>query len=84
VQIAAPPSGASVSGPAVAITVQVAVGVTWANVYIDGTYFASTPPSTFSWNSTSVPDGTHTISAAAYSANGTLLGTASITVTVAN
>lgn len=84
VQIAAPSSGASVSGPAVAITVQVAVGVTWANVYIDGTYFASTPPSTFSWNSTSVPDGTHTISAAAYSANGTLLGTASITVTVAN
>jgi thermitase len=84
VQITAPANGANVAGTAVPITVQKAAGVSWVNVYIDGSYFASTPPLTFSWNSTSVADGSHTISANAYSASSTLLGTASITVNVTN
>jgi hypothetical protein len=84
VQITAPANGANVAGTAVPITVQKAAGVTWANVYIDGVYFASTPPLTFTWDSTSVADGSHTISATAFSATGTVLGTASITVNVTN
>ena len=84
VQITAPANGATVSGTAVAITVTKGTGVSWINVYVDGQYFASTPPSTFSWNSKSVSNGAHSISANAYSSGGTLLGTASISVTVAN
>lgn len=84
VQITAPANGATVSGTAVAITVTKTSSVTWIDVYIDGTYFASTPPGTFSWNSTTVPDGTHTISATGFAANSTVVGTASISVTVAN
>jgi hypothetical protein len=84
VQITAPANGANVVGTAVPITVQKAAGVGWVNVYIDGSYFGSTPPLTFSWNSPTVPDGSHTISANAYSATATLLGTTSITVNVAN
>ena len=84
VQITAPANGANVKGTAVPITVQKSAGVTWVNVYIDGTYFASTPPLTFSWNSTTVPDGAHTISATAFAANSTVLGSTSITVNVVN
>jgi len=66
------------------IVVVKGTGVSWANLYIDGTYYNSTPPSTFSWNSTSVADGAHTISAKAYSSGGSLLASASVSVTVAN
>ncbi len=79
-----PPDGSIVSGTAVAISVDKVVGVSWVNVYIDGEYFASTPPLTFLWDSTTVPNGVHTISATAYAPAGTLLGGTSLTVTVAN
>jgi chitinase len=59
-------------------------GVSWANVYIDGSYFASTPPPTFSWNSKTVANGTHTISTNGFSSSGTLLSSASVSVTVSN
>jgi hypothetical protein len=68
----------------VSIVVTKATGVSWANLYIDGGYFASTPPGTFSWNTTTVADGAHTISANGYSASGTLLATVSVSVTVSN
>jgi hypothetical protein len=84
VTITAPASGGQVSGTAVAIAVTKGTSVSWVNFYVDGIYLASSPPYTYSWNSTTVADGTHTISANAYSASGTLLGTASIVVTVAN
>jgi hypothetical protein len=83
VAITAPANGATVSAT-VAVTVFKATGVTWADLYIDGSYFASTPPSTFSWDSTTVPNGLHTISATGFSSTGTVLGTASINVTVQN
>jgi hypothetical protein len=83
VQITAPSNGATVSGT-VSITVQKASNVSWVNVYIDGNYFASTPPLTFSWTSSSVPNGSHTISAIAFNSGGTSLGSASVTVNVAN
>jgi bacterial leucyl aminopeptidase len=84
VPITAPASGATVSGTAAAITVTKAAGVASVNVYIDGVFFASTSPATFSWNSTTVPDGSHSISATAFATNSTVLGAISITVTVAN
>jgi hypothetical protein len=84
VRITTPADGGTVTGTAVAITVQKAANVTWINIYIDGSYFASTPPSTFSWNSTSVPNGSHSITATAYAANSTVLGSAATNVTVAN
>ena len=83
VQITAPANGAKVSGT-LSISVLKAAGVSWANIYIDGSYFASTPPTTFSWNSRTIPNGVHTILAKAFNAAGTLLGTGSISVTVAN
>jgi hypothetical protein len=83
VKIVAPVTGASVSGT-VSIVTQITAGVSWINVYIDGNYFTSSPPFTFSWNSTSVPNGSHTISARAFSSTGTQVGIDSVTVTVAN
>jgi hypothetical protein len=68
----------------VTIVVAKASGVSWANVYIDGIYFASTPPGTFSWNSTTVADGAHTISSNGYNSSGAVLATVSVPVTVAN
>ncbi len=83
VTITAPANNATVSG-SVSITAQVGPGVAWTNVYIDGQYLASSPPLTFSWNSTSVANGNHTISANSYASNGTLAGSASVTVNVQN
>jgi hypothetical protein len=68
----------------VSIVVAKGTGVSWANVYIDGTYFASTPPGTFSWNSKTVSNGAHTIAAKGFSSSGSLLATVSVSVTVAN
>ena len=83
VTLAAPVAGATVSGT-VSISAQVGTGVSWVNIYIDGSYLASSPPLTFNWDSTTVINGSHTISANAYSSSATLLGSASVTVTVAN
>ena len=83
VTITMPATGATVSGT-VSIAAQIGTGVSWINVYIDGGYLASSPPLTFSWDSTTVVNGTHTISANAYASSGTLAGSASITVNVQN
>lgn len=83
VKIAAPVNGATVSG-SVPIDANLGASTVWINVYIDGKYFASSPPSSFTWDSTTVADGTHTISANAYGSGGTLLGSDSVTVTVSN
>jgi hypothetical protein len=84
VGITAPAQGATVSGTAVTISVAHSANVQWEDIYIDSVYFASTPPSAFSWNSTSVADGSHTISVTGYSSNSNVLGSASVTVTIAN
>lgn len=84
VQITAPAQGATVAGTAVTITVARNTGVAWVNLYLDGDYFASTPPFSLSWDSTTVTDGTHTISATGYTSDSAVAGTASVTVTVAN
>jgi hypothetical protein len=81
--ITLPANGATVAG-SVTISLTAGSGVSWSNLYIDGNYFASTPPVSFTWNSTTVANGAHTISTTAYSSSGATLGKSSITVTVAN
>jgi hypothetical protein len=68
------------------ITIDTTIGsnVQWENIYIDGNYLASSPPETFQWDTTSVPDGSHTISAEAFASGRVLQGTASVTVNVGN
>ena len=77
VTITSPSDGASIAG-AVSINTSIGSGTVWINVYVDGHYFASGSPSSFTWDSTSVSNGTHTISAKAYLAPGVVLGTAAI------
>jgi hypothetical protein len=83
VTITSPTNGATVTGT---ITIDTTIGsnAQWENIYIDGNYLASSPPETFQWDTTSVPDGSHTISAEAFASGRVLQGTASITVNVGN
>ncbi len=83
VTITSPANGATVTG---AVTIDTTLGsnAQWENIYIDGNYLASSPPTTFQWNSTSVLDGSHTISARAFANGRVLEGSDSITVNVAN
>jgi hypothetical protein len=83
VKINQPATGSSVSG-IIAIDTERAQEVEWLNLYIDGKYFASSPPFSFKWNSITIPDGTHSISAKAYRGAGTLLGSAAVTFQVQN
>lgn len=83
VQITTPSNNASVSG-GVTITVQKTAAVSWVNIYIDGIYTASSPPLTFTWNTIAVANGSHTVLVRGYNSSGTLLGTATATVNVAN
>jgi hypothetical protein len=68
----------------VIIATRVGTEVTWIDVYIDGNYLASSPPDSFTWNSSSVANGFHNISATAFEYPGTAIGASSITVSVAN
>jgi hypothetical protein len=81
--ITSPSNGSSVSGN-INIVTQTGAGVAWENVYIDNQYLVSSPPYTFAWNSASVPDGSHTISARAFGNNGLQVNSASVTVNTAN
>lgn len=86
VSITNPAAGATLTGT---LTVQASasdnVGVASVAFYVDGT-LASTDtasPYTFSWNSSSVANGTHTIAAVAVDAAGNA-GSASVSVGVSN
>jgi hypothetical protein len=68
----------------VTIAATVTAQVSWINIYIDGFYFASSPPYSFSWNTTTVGNGTHSIAATAYNSSGVQLGNDSLNVNVAN
>jgi hypothetical protein len=56
----------------------------WINFYVDGTYMASSPPSSILWDSTSVPDGQHTLSVAGYDSSGNMIANPSVIVVVDN
>ena len=83
VKITSPANGATVSGT-VAIATQMDPSVVWENIYIGGSYFTSSPPSDFSWDSTTVANGSHTISAKAYNGSNQQIGSDSVTVNVSN
>jgi hypothetical protein len=84
VTITAPANGATVSGTATNITVTFTGSVSWVNFYVDGVYLVSSPPYTQAWNTTTVTNGSHTISVKAFAVGGVLLAAASESVTVAN
>jgi hypothetical protein len=56
----------------------------WENIFIDGRYLVSSPPYSFSWNTTSVANGSHTILANAYDNGRNQVGVDSVAVNVAN
>jgi hypothetical protein len=83
VTITSPSSGSTVSG-SVGIAFNEGSDTSWVNLYIDGNYLASSPPTTISWSSSAVSNGSHTISAKAYSSSGSNIGASTVTVSVSN
>jgi len=83
VELSAPSNASTVSGN-VNITAVEGSGVGWINFYVDGNYLRSSPPLDFSWNSGSVTNGNHTISAEAFNASKNQIGSASTVVNVEN
>ncbi len=83
--IAAPGNGATVSGT---VTVSVAasdnVGVSQASLYVDGAIVAvwNAPPYTYSWDTTRIPPGAHTLQARAADGCANTAASATATVTV--
>ena len=82
IKISSPANNSVVSGT-VPISLLMKAGTSFANVYVDGTYLASTP-SAISWLSTNAVNGAHTISAKAYDSANQVVGTASRLVRVKN
>jgi len=69
----------------VTVVAAVASDVWWAKLYIDGTGGPVSPPYNFTWDSTTVPNGTHVLTVDAYAQGGTTpLGASSIDVVVQN
>jgi Bacterial Ig domain len=83
VSITSPANGAKVSGT-VSIVAKVSSPVDWINFYVDGTWVASSPPYTMAWSSTSVANGTHTISINGYNSSNTFVASASTSLNVEN
>ncbi|HEY0555903.1 MAG TPA: Ig-like domain-containing protein, partial [Thermoanaerobaculia bacterium] len=85
--ITAPLNGATVSGMVnVAASAADNVGVTKVELYIDGTLKSTvtTSPYSFSWDTTTVANGSHTIVSKAYDAANNIGTSATVTVTVSN
>ena len=87
VAISSPTAGQTVSG-VVTITASAAdnVGVTRIDYLQDGQVLAVLSPAvfTFTWNTTTVSNGSHSLSARAYDAAGNATTSAAVTVTVSN
>ncbi|HJU28392.1 MAG TPA: Ig-like domain-containing protein [Candidatus Binataceae bacterium] len=82
IRIVAPANRSQVSGT-VNISTKSARSALWVNIFIDGSYYASSPPSAFQWDSTAVANGPHKIRAEAMNAR-RRIGTSSVTVDVEN
>ncbi|TWJ18783.1 S8 family serine peptidase [Geobacter argillaceus] len=87
VSISSPGNGSIVKG-SVAINVAATdnYGVTRVDLFLDGALFASdaTSPFAFSWDSTTVADGKHTLQAQAFDAAGNSAASSIFSVTVQN
>lgn len=81
VTLTAPTNDASVSG-SVAITANAGAGVSWVNIYVDGTYLSSSPPYSFTWDASSASNGAHTITVRGYNTSNQEIGSDSVNVTV--
>jgi uncharacterized membrane protein len=86
--ITAPANGATVSGTVtINATASDNVGVTQMQILIDGAIAASNTNATalsFSWNTTTVANGSHTIVSKAFDAAGNVGTSSTVTVTVSN
>jgi M6 family metalloprotease-like protein len=85
--ITAPSSGATVSGTTtVTASATDNVGVTSVEFYVDGVLAATdnSAPYSFAWNTTSVADGSHSLSSKAYDAAGNAGTSPAVTVNVSN
>jgi hypothetical protein len=83
ITIRSPVTPANVSGIATVSTIA-DPDVTRSDFYVDGSPVASTPLSTWDWDTTDYLDASHAIVAKAYSSSGKLLGSAATVVNVAN
>jgi hypothetical protein len=83
VTVTAPSNAAKVAGT-VSFGAIKSANCAWMNFYVDGNYLASSPPSAILWDSTSVPNGAHTLSVKGFDASGNTLGDPAISVMVAN
>jgi len=89
VSMTAPAGGSTVSGSAVTVSASAAdnVGVVGVQFLVDGASVGAevtASPYTMSWNSTSVANGTHTVSARARDAAGNQTTATAVSVTVTN
>src|SRR5262249_25129464 len=89
VSITAPAAGATVGGASVAVSATAADNVAVASVQflLDGTSYGApltAAPSSFPWNSTPVPNGTHTWAAVAKDASGNATPSATVSFAVSN
>jgi hypothetical protein len=85
--ITSPSNGATVSGTvSVTATASDNVGVTSVEFYVDGVLAAtdSSSPYSFSWNTTGVANGSHSLSSKAYDAAGNAGTSSTVSVTVNN
>jgi hypothetical protein len=87
VSITAPAAGTTVSGTTtVSATASDNVGVTKVEFYLDGSLQSTdtTSPYSWSWNTTSATNGSHSLTAKAYDAAGNVGTSSAVTVTVTN
>ena len=85
--ITSPVNGATVSGTiTVSATASDNVGVTRVELFVDGSLAGTdtSSPYSFSWNTTGVPNGSHSLQTRAYDAAGNVGSSAVVTVTVSN
>jgi subtilisin family serine protease len=87
VYITDPAAGATVSGTKT-VTIQASdnVGVTRVELFVDGALTATltNAPYTYNWNTMSVPNGAHTLTAKAYDQAGNVGNASPVSVTVSN
>jgi hypothetical protein len=84
VSITAPSSGATVSGTLVKVSINATdnVAVSKTELYIDNVLISTA--ATYSWDTTKIINGSHTLTAKAYDAAGNVGTSGSVTVTVSN
>ena len=81
--ITAPGEGTHIEGT-ISFAAVKSASCQWMNFYVDGTYIASSPPSAILWDSTSVPDGSHTLSVKGFDLSSSMIADPAVTVIVDN